>query len=93
MGDNFDVNNIGQLYSDLETMNQTNNELSRLEQRLRDELRKVKSAWKSDAQDKTSAVDQLQKDINSLRNLIITIKTLSVKMNSFARRVEMAARH
>lgn len=92
MGDNFDVNNIGQLYSDLETMNQTNNELSRLEQRLRDELRKVKSAWKSDAQDKTSAVDQLQKDINSLRNLIITIKTLSVKMNSFARRAEMAAR-
>lgn len=92
MGDNFDVNNIGQLYSDLETMNQTNNELSRLEQRLRDELRKVKSAWKSDAQDKTSAVDQLQKDINSLRNLIITIKTLSVTMNGFARRAEMAAR-
>lgn len=93
MGDNFDVNNIGQLYTDLDVLNQTNNTLAGLEQNLRTELARVKSAWKSDAQDKISAVDQLQKDINSLRNLIITIRTFSMTMTSFARMAERAAKN
>ncbi|MBQ9834294.1 MAG: hypothetical protein IJO33_03790 [Bacilli bacterium] len=92
MGDSFDVNDIGKLYSDIDTLTQTNNELTRLEERLRGELNKVKSAWKSDAQDRTSAIDELQKDINSLRNLTVAIKSLSITLSNFARRAEMATR-
>lgn len=90
--DDFNVGNLNQLKTDINTLVETNRNIRRLIRDINSNLSQIRRAWRSDSQDKQTSVEQLQGDINSLSELLGALEGLKSRMTIFMEQAINATR-
>ena len=90
--DDFNVGNLNQLKTDINTLVETNRNIRRLIRDINSNLSQIRRAWRSDSQYKQTSVGQLQGDINSLSELLGALEGLKSRMTIFMEQAINATR-